>query len=273
MLTAEIVAKFDDVLSRGLCAGLGSPNGQMCVEAAICYALGLPHGDEPECVEPAVKSYKIRLNDAHWSSPQARAAGLRDLGIAQIGSEGVVDGAEFSRRMSTKTIQILIPALFREVLKHDEKCLTAADKCETDATATAAAAAGAAASYSAYFSYSYSAASYSAAGDASYSAYSAATAATTAYSYSADADSAAYSADVYSYSAACAAAAADCAAAAAAAAADYAYLTALAADCAADACADSYSADKYLLLSAKLALETLRELNSPGCKWLELEKR
>ena len=271
MLTAEIVAKFDDVLSRGLCAGLGSPNGQMCVEAAICYALGLPHGDEPEYVEPAVKSYKIRLNDAHWSSPQARAAGLRDLGIAQIGSEGVVDGAEFSRRMSTKTIQILIPALFREVLKHDEKCLTAADRCETDATATAATAAGAAASYSAYFSYSYSADANSAAGDASYSAYSAAAGATTAYSYSADADSAACDADVYSYSAACAADAADCAASAAAAA--DAYLTALAAACAADACADSYSADKYLLLSAKLALETLRELNSPGCEWLELEKR
>lgn len=30
--------------------------------------------------------------------------------------------------------------------------------------------------------------------------------------------------------------------------------------------------DKYLALAAKLALETLQELGSPGCKWLEGEK-
>src|SRR5882762_3359604 len=88
------IAKFDKILERGLCTGVGTRDGQMCIEAAICAALDLPHGDDPQCVEPAVRAYKIALNDApYWVSPASRAKGLRDLGIAQIGSRGVVDGA------------------------------------------------------------------------------------------------------------------------------------------------------------------------------------
>jgi hypothetical protein len=47
----------------------------MCVEAAVCYALGLPHSDNPPCVGYAVRQYKIRLNDSNWSSNEARAKG------------------------------------------------------------------------------------------------------------------------------------------------------------------------------------------------------
>src|SRR5258708_26571172 len=85
-----VIKKFDSILERGLCAGVGDRDGQMCVEAAICAALNLPHGDNPSCVASFVRDYKIALNDANWSSPQARAKGLRDLGIAQIGSKGIV---------------------------------------------------------------------------------------------------------------------------------------------------------------------------------------
>jgi len=184
MLTKEVIERFDEMVARGFCKGVGSRETTVCVEAAICYALGLAHGDDPECVEPAVRSYKIKLNDSNWSSPEARAKGLRDLGIAQIGSRGVVDGIEFSRIMTRKTIQFVIPGLFREVLGKYPDCLAAADRCEAEGTADAARAAA----------------------------------------------DAAYAAD------------------------------------AADAGSDL---DKYLLLSATLALETLRELKSPGCEWLD----
>ena len=139
------VRRFDEILTRGLCAGVGEREGQMCVEAAICVALDLPHGDDPDCVEPAVRSYKIAINEANWSSPTARATGLRNVGIAQIGSKGVVDGSLFTARLSEKTIRRLIPALFRQVFPTNPACLAAASRCEEQGTLAAAEAAARAA--------------------------------------------------------------------------------------------------------------------------------
>jgi len=82
----KFVPKFDEILSRGLSHGLGKRDGMMCIEAAVCAALDLPHGDDPQCVAAAVRSFKIALNDSNWSSPEARAKGMRNLGIAQVGS-------------------------------------------------------------------------------------------------------------------------------------------------------------------------------------------
>lgn len=162
----ETVAKFNAILSRGLCTGMGSRYGQMCIEAAICTVLDMPHGDAPVCVTPAVRRYKIRLNDSpRWLSPKSRADGLRALGLAQIGSAGVVDGAEFSRRLSEQTIRVLIPDLFRRFTDRPEM-LAAADRCEKEGTRQAAADAGADASYAtsnaAYAAYAAYAASYAA---------------------------------------------------------------------------------------------------------------
>jgi hypothetical protein len=131
--------KYESVLSRGLCKGLGNRNSQMCIEAAVCYALGLPHGDAPKCVSYAVRSFKIRLNDANWSSPAARATGLRDLGIAQLGSKGVVSDIEFASRITELTIREIIPELFREVFPDNADCLAAATRCEVEGTVAAAA--------------------------------------------------------------------------------------------------------------------------------------
>ena len=89
------VKKFDSILAAGLSKGLGSRGSQVCIEAAICQVLDLPHSDDPGCVAASVRSFKIRLNDSNWSSSKARAAGLRDLGLAQLGSLGVVDDFEF----------------------------------------------------------------------------------------------------------------------------------------------------------------------------------
>lgn len=36
----EVIEKFDTILERGLCSGIGDRNGQMCIEAAGCEWLG-----------------------------------------------------------------------------------------------------------------------------------------------------------------------------------------------------------------------------------------
>jgi hypothetical protein len=233
-----VIEKFDKILERGLCVGVGRADGQMCIEAAITQAMGLPFNDEPACVSAAVCRYKIRLNDSlRWKSPESRAKGLRDLGIAQIGSAGVVEDREFSKRLAEKTIRVLIPTLFRDlkVTRENPRCMAAADRCEKEG---------------------------------SYEAAREARAAAAAY---ADADAAAAAA-AYADAAAAAAAYADAAYADAyaAAAADAAYAAAYAA--AAAAYADADAAEKYLLLSASLALEVLRELKSPGCEWVEVSQ-
>jgi hypothetical protein len=139
-----IVPKIDAILARGLSEGVGTRGKQVCVEAAICEALDLPHGDDPKCVSRQVREFKIRLNDSQWSSPEARAKGLRDLAVAQLGSDQINEN-EFCKRLREKTIRVLIPKLFREVLSEYPGCLAAADACEREGgAARAAEAAGAA---------------------------------------------------------------------------------------------------------------------------------
>jgi hypothetical protein len=231
-----IIPKFDAILARGLCSGVGDRDGQMCIEAAICAALDLPHGDNPSCVEPAIRSYKIALNDKQWTSPKARANGMRNLGIAQIGSMGVVDGREFVKRLAKRTIQVLLPEMVRSIprLAKQARLLKLAEVCKQEGTPEAARELREA-----------------------------------LYAYAADDDAAAYAADA---AAAYADAAADAADAAAAYDADdaaaYAADAADAADAAATA-ATSNRTNKYLLISASLALEVLLELKSPGCAWID----
>lgn len=250
---ATVVRKIDALLKRGLSKGLGDRNGQMCIEAVICAALDLPHGDNPaDCVDQPVRAFKITLNDSsNWQSPESRAAGLRDLGIAQLGSKGVVNSKAFSKRLAEKTIRILIPRLFREVFPDNTACLAAADLCESEGSATAASAA-ADASYKAYKSSSCSTCSSSAAHAAAAAAYAAADAAAEAAHAAAN--------PVHSASGAASGAAAH----AAAYAANAAYAAAQAAQ-AANAAAE---AESFLRLGASLALETLQELRSPGCEWI-----
>jgi hypothetical protein len=244
-----IVPKFDAILSRGLCSGVGKREGQMCIEAAICAVLDLPHGDDPKCVTPAIRSYKIALNDKRWSSTQARAEGLRDLGIAQIGSRGVVDGVEFAKRLAEGTIRILLPTMIRETkrLAADAELMRLADVCEKEGSL------GWARALRARLYAAYAAADAAAYAAADAAAYAAADAAAYAAAYAA-ADAAAY-------------AAADAAAYAAAyAAADAAAHAADAADAASDADARR---DRFLRLSASIALQILIDLKSPGAEWIE----
>jgi len=131
------VKKYDAILARGLSNGVGDRGGQMCIEAAICATLDLPHGDDPRCVSPAVREFKIKLNDSNWSSPEARSHGLHDLGIAQLGSLGVISDQEFSTRLARATIQFLLPPLFRE-LHPNGSMEDIAKRCEIEGTEEAA---------------------------------------------------------------------------------------------------------------------------------------
>ena len=183
-VTSELVGRIEEILGRGLCHGQGDPSKQMCVEAAVCYAMGLPHGDNPPCVGEAVRFFKMSLNDSTWSSDLARANGMRKIAIAQLGSN-TLDQVEFARIISEKTIRILIPTLFREVFKANQACLKAADLCETGAgsadTAYAASNTAAAAAHAA----ARTAADAARATRAAYAAYAASYATTAAASYAA----------------------------------------------------------------------------------------
>lgn len=111
--TKKHAAKLVELLSHGLVSGLGKPRpGEMCVEAAVCFALGLPHSDDPKCVSPAVRQFKISLNDSDWSSNTARAQGMLKLAVAQLGSD-CIDDRKFCELLALKTIQRLCPRLFR----------------------------------------------------------------------------------------------------------------------------------------------------------------
>ena len=118
VITREIAQKVRDIVDVGLSSGLGvQAPGKLCVEAAVCFALGLPHGDDPGCVLQSLRRLKIRLNDARWSSNQARAGGLRRLAVSQLGSDGALDDAMFVRRVVAMTISKAVPLGLRAAAK------------------------------------------------------------------------------------------------------------------------------------------------------------
>lgn len=131
----EIASRVLTAVDAGLVSGLGNQiPGQMCVEAAVCFAFGLPHGDEPPCVGSAVRSFKIALNDSGWSSNSVRATGMRRLAIAQLGSD-ILDQAEFSRLLALRATQRMLPDALRDYAqycypKYVEKLKSIADDCE-----------------------------------------------------------------------------------------------------------------------------------------------
>jgi hypothetical protein len=257
--TRETAEKIIEVLSHGLSSGLGSPiKGHMCVEAAVCYAMGLPHSDEPVCVSPAIRAFKIKLNDSAWSNNIARANGMRRLAIAQLNSAGAVDDKEFTQCVVDLAIRKIIPFALREAAKihpdqnHKDALDIAAKRCEVDGDRDAAARATYAAADAARASYAAARAA-----DASYAA-----------SRAADAARAADASYAASRAADAARAAAD-AAYAAHAAADAAYAAYAAAD-AADAAGAANARDKFLAFAAEEVVQILIDMKAPGTEWLDL---
>lgn len=120
-IDSTILEKY---LVRGLRKGLGDPGNQVCLEAAVSLAMGRPFGDTPPFVSQPLRTLLIRLNDAAWSSPVARANGLRDLAYEQVGTAGVLDEDRFASRVTRMVVRGLFPMLFRELdtgYKHKHK--------------------------------------------------------------------------------------------------------------------------------------------------------
>ena len=150
-ITKQDARKVLEVVDAGLVSGLGiAKPGKMCVEAAICYALELPHGDQPECVANCIRRYKIRINDASWSSNAARTAGMRRAAIAQLGSdfldlpENRLLRKEFVTYLAEQVIRQILPVTLRAVALRfkdkvqAEKIVEAALRCENEGTREAA---------------------------------------------------------------------------------------------------------------------------------------
>jgi hypothetical protein len=106
-ITYEIAKKVLDTVNAGLVRGVGDPiPGQMCVEAAVCFAMGLPHDDNPPCVHYMLRSIKIGLNDSQgWMNKKVRAKGLRKLALLQLGTTDNFDKEYFINSVLTFTKQ------------------------------------------------------------------------------------------------------------------------------------------------------------------------
>lgn len=119
-ITKELVISLKNIIAAGLCKGVGSHvPGQMCVEAAVCFAYNFPQSDNPPCVGSAVRSYKIALNDSAWSSNAARASGMKEIAIAQLNSNLLVQ-EEFSNRIIIVTYNTIIADLAMKYLPEIE---------------------------------------------------------------------------------------------------------------------------------------------------------
>mgnify|MGYP006969344676 CR=1 FL=1 len=229
--------KLRELFDRGLSSGLGDADAQVCIEAAINLACGGGLDDSPPCVAAADREYAIRINDARWSSPEARSEALWPLALAQIGTAGT-DRGPWVRRLVEGTIRRVVPWALRRaadrVPDHADALRAAADECEREGTAQAARrardASAAAAADAGAAAYAGEAAA-AGAGEAAYAgAYAAANA-----DAGADAGAAAYAGEA-AYAAASAAASAD-------AGAD------------AGASADAGERDEILRLSVECALD------------------
>ncbi|MCA9803746.1 MAG: hypothetical protein KC777_17365, partial [Cyanobacteria bacterium HKST-UBA02] len=109
-ITEQIARRVLSVVDQGLTSGLGRPEaGRMCVEAAVCFALGEPHGQKPTCVASILGRFMIFLNDARWSSEASRAKGMRRIAIAQLGTAGTLGEREFAEKLCRLAITRLLP--------------------------------------------------------------------------------------------------------------------------------------------------------------------
>jgi hypothetical protein len=115
-ITQEIAQKVLDTVNAGLVSGKGRPiPGKMCVETVVCFAMGLPHSTNPPCVSPTLRHLNIKLNDSNWSSKSARANGLRELALLQLGTAGVLDEKEFVKKISLLVINKYLPLMLRRI--------------------------------------------------------------------------------------------------------------------------------------------------------------
>lgn len=111
-ITKTQARKVLQIVDAGLSCGLGrAVPGQMCVEAAVAFALGYDFNDHPKCVTPTIRDAKIAINDWHgWGqidgdmdsekTNKERSKALRRLALAQLGSAGVISNDAWNKAMA-----------------------------------------------------------------------------------------------------------------------------------------------------------------------------
>ncbi|NDD31050.1 MAG: hypothetical protein EB084_22575 [Proteobacteria bacterium] len=155
-MNIDIEERLKEIIGHGLVRGLGNPiPGGMCVEAAICLALGEDHSAEPSCVAEPDRLLAIRLSNARWSSPQACAEALLPLALAQLGTAGT-DRTAWARALVEGTIRRVVPVALRAAAfghpneKHRKALEAAAKRCEQEGSIVVDYAANAAADRATY---------------------------------------------------------------------------------------------------------------------------
>jgi hypothetical protein len=132
---------LDIYFSRGLLIGSGNSDGQVCIEAAIALASGESLNDSPACVSPIDREFWISLNDAPWSSPEARAEALRPAVIPQLDTAGT-DRGPWVRALVLGIIREVLPLALHAAAKvvpdHAAPILAAAERCSAASDLAAA---------------------------------------------------------------------------------------------------------------------------------------
>lgn len=106
------------LIARGLGAGIGDGETITCVEGAIALASGEGLTDEPSCAHEVDRAWAIGINDAGWSTPQARAEALLPIALAQIGTAGT-DRRAWAEAVVLGTTRRVLPVVLREAGFHE----------------------------------------------------------------------------------------------------------------------------------------------------------
>lgn len=98
------------LFDRGLRVGLGRHvvGGRTCLEGAVAIACGEQLNDRPRCVAVPDRAWGITINDAFWSSPQARASALWPIALAQVGTVDTYRGP-WVRALVLGTVRKVLP--------------------------------------------------------------------------------------------------------------------------------------------------------------------
>jgi len=123
-------------------AGKHSPDGAACLHEAVNVAMGREWSDSTDSLGLDLRG----LNDAAWSSDDARAAALLPVAVALWDFRGWPDERKraWARRVAQETIRRIVPVALLAAAKvhpntaHAEALTAAAAKCADEGTESAA---------------------------------------------------------------------------------------------------------------------------------------
>lgn len=90
-------------------------SAELRVEAAICTAMELPYRDKPTCVGLADQAFSLTMDSAQWSCTEARMKGMRNLSVAQLGSDRLtkVQQHKWTCLIVSGVTQKIVPIILR----------------------------------------------------------------------------------------------------------------------------------------------------------------